>query len=263
MKIAFSLIATLALAPAALLAEPEISGSPQDVEAYLAGKSQTVLLSGEAKVQVPVERAIATVKVVSEGRTLADAIQQNREQRGRVTAQLQKAGFAGGDITGSRFSSSPNYGLFGEKAKSYRIENIVQVTVSDDQQFQALAGVVDRFPDVHFQGIEPQPGDVEQHQLAALRKAMEHAQKRREAVEMTLGIRLQARGIQMQDVSLPRPQPLYRAGGSPSYAGKLATPSSSLADARATIAPDGVELGGLGEITVTAQVTVIYSATAK
>lgn len=127
----FLLCAAL-LVPITLRAEPEISGAPQELESFLAGRTQTVSLTGEAKVQVPVERAIATLRVVSEGRTLADTIRENRELRSKVAAQLQKAGIPAEAISASKFSSSPNYGLFGEKAKSHRVENLVQVTVTDD-----------------------------------------------------------------------------------------------------------------------------------
>jgi uncharacterized protein YggE len=247
--------------PTLASAEPELSGAPQELESFLAGRTQTVSLSGEAKVQVPVERAIATLRVVSEGRTLADTIRENRELRSKVATQLQKAGIPAEAISGSRFSSSPNYGLFGEKAKSYRIENLVQVTVTDDQQFQALASAVDRLPEVHFQGIEPQPGDVEQHKLVAMRNAIENAEKRREIIESTLGITLKTRSVQTADVGFPRPMPMLRGS---SYAGSaVKTMASSAAGAESAATGGTAEAGGLGEITVTANVTVIYAATGK
>src|SRR5580765_7342048 len=144
------------------IADPEIKGTPNELTAYLRSIPRTVAVSGEAEVRVPAHRAVVTLRVTTEHRALQEALRYNLELRGKITEVLKRQGIAADRIQSSRFSSTPKFGLFGDKAKSYRVENLMRVSVQDDREFQVLAGAVDTWPEVQYGGVEFEYADREE-----------------------------------------------------------------------------------------------------
>jgi uncharacterized protein YggE len=66
---AFILVALTVLLVPRSRAEPEIKGSPTELTRYLSLSTVT----GEGEVKVPADRAIITLKVTTDSRSLADA----------------------------------------------------------------------------------------------------------------------------------------------------------------------------------------------
>ena len=126
-----------------LSAEPELKGSAGELAAYLATVPRTVSVTGESELKVQADRAVIGLKVTTENKSLQDALRNNQEIRTKMANLLKDRGLSPDRIQGSRFSSTPKYGLFGEKAKSYRVENILKIMVHDDKEFQATAHLVD------------------------------------------------------------------------------------------------------------------------
>jgi len=81
-------------------------------------------------------------------------LRSNQELRSRLVDFLQKQGIHRDRVMASRFSSTPKFGLFGEKAKSYRVDNLVKVTVHDEKELQIAASAVDSWSEVQFLGAE-------------------------------------------------------------------------------------------------------------
>ena len=90
----------------------------------------------------------------------------------------------------SRFSSTPKFGMFGEKAKSYRVDNLVKVAVQDEKELQIAASAVDSWPEVQFVGAEFEHQDKEALKIRAVAEACENAQKRSKIFEEKLGLKL-------------------------------------------------------------------------
>src|SRR5207249_2070528 len=162
-----------------LQAEPELKGNATELSQYLANVPKTVLISGEAELRVPADQAVITLKVTTENRSLHEALRLNQDVRSKVTAYLKNHSVAAEHIRASRFSSTPKFGLFGEKAKSYRVENLVKVTVQDEHEFQLTAAVVDSFPEVQFTGAEFEHKEKEAQKERAMAQACENATERR------------------------------------------------------------------------------------
>ena len=80
--------------------------------------------------------------------------------------------------------------MFSDKAKSYLVENSVKITVRTEQEFQAVANVVDTMADVRYLGIEFEPADKEAVKAKALAEACDKASAKRKLFEEKFGIKL-------------------------------------------------------------------------
>ena len=173
-----------------VLAEPEIKGNPAELAQYLSGIPKTVMVMGEAEVRVPADKAIVSLKVSTENKALHEALRSNQEVRSKVGSFLQKQGIPAERVKASRFSSTPKFGMFGEKAKSYRVDNVVKVAVQDEKELQIAASAVDSWPEVQFVGAEFEHEGKEALKSKAVAQACENAQKRSKIFEEKLGFKL-------------------------------------------------------------------------
>ncbi|MFN7139688.1 MAG: SIMPL domain-containing protein [Limisphaerales bacterium] len=242
-SIAFSLSAF------SLTAEPEIKGTPTDLAKYLANVPKTVQVTGESEVKVQADRAIITLKVITEDRSLENALRSNQSLRSRLTSQLVQAGVGQDAITGNKFSSTPKYGIFSDRARTYRVDNSVRITVQDEKQFQAVARLVDANPEIHYLGLDFEHSGKNDLRTKALSEASANAVARKRQYEEALGVRLTpvrfTESFQQPQTTTPRPD--ERA----EYA------KTSLPYSASDAAP------AFGEMTFKAFVTVEYSVVAK
>src|SRR5262245_26462555 len=100
-------------------AEPELKGTPSELGNYLNTLHNTVLVTGEAEVKVPADRALVTLRVRTENHSLLEAIRSNEQVRAKMLSFLGEHGINGTNVQVSKFSSTPKYGAFGDKPKSY------------------------------------------------------------------------------------------------------------------------------------------------
>lgn len=166
----------LSLAAIASAADPELRGTPGELSDYLRSDSRFVTLTDNATEKALTDRAILELAVTTENRSLAAALDANRTLRAGIMAALQQAGIPAASIRTSEFSTSPDYGFFSSKASSFKVANAVSVTVTNEDQFRAAAGLVDRYKEVQLTGtsFEHSAKDktVERVRKAALDKVM-------------------------------------------------------------------------------------------
>jgi hypothetical protein len=190
---------------AQLRAEPELRGAAAELSAYLAGVPKLVHLTGEAELKVPADRAIVSLRVVTENKSLQEASRANQEIRARIMRALVEQGIPAERVKPSRFSSTPRYGVFREKAKSYRVENTVKITAHDEKEFQAVAHLVDAISEVRYESIEFEHSDKEGLKARALVQAVEKAGDKRKLYEEKLGVKLSPKAFQENAAALPTP----------------------------------------------------------
>jgi Protein of unknown function (DUF541) len=77
-----------------LNAEPELKGSPTELAPYLASLPKTVAVMGESEVKVQADRAVVSLKVTTENRSLQDALRFNQEIRNKIMNSLTDSGLA-------------------------------------------------------------------------------------------------------------------------------------------------------------------------
>jgi len=174
----------------AAFAEPELKGSPSELSDYLASIGNYVTLSGESEVKVQADRAIVSIRVVTEDRSLHKALKSNQDLRTTIFGTLEKGGISADRISASRFSSTPQYGLFGKKPASYKVENLVKITIKDEKEFQEVSKVVDSFKEVDYEGVGFERSDKDELKRKAIERACDAVIKKKEIYENKLGVKL-------------------------------------------------------------------------
>lgn len=245
-----------------LSADPEIKGTAPELAQFVNGIPRTVAVTGEAEVRVPAHRAILNLNVVTEDKSLKEALRMNRDLRASLTGYLNGFGIPQERIQASKFSSTPKFGIFREKAKSYRVENAMRVSVQDEKEFQGVASAVDKWDEVRFVGVEFEYADKELQKENAIAKACDNADERKKIYESKLGLTLTpvrfGQNEIMQRNATPANYANFRAysampvGAEPAVAESVAGPA----------AVDG-SVSSFGEMIYTAAVTVEYSVKPK
>lgn len=200
-----ALITMLVCAVTTLYAEPEIKGTASELEVYLKAIPRTVTLSSESEIKAAADRAILSIRVVTENKSLQEASRLNQELRSKMIRALAEKGLPADRIHASRFSSTPKYGVFSEKAKSYRVENVVKITTHDEKEFQSVASLVDTTPEFRHDGIEFEHSDKEALKKRALDQAFDKATEKKKLYEERLGLKLTPRNFQEGRVTVPAP----------------------------------------------------------
>ena len=114
----------------------------------------------------------------------------NLEIRNKLGDYLKGLGIPADRIESAKFSSTPKFGMFSEKARSYRIENEMRVTVQDENEFQGTASTVDKWAEVQFSDVEFEYADKEQQKQNVIAKACDNADERKKIYEQKLGLKL-------------------------------------------------------------------------
>lgn len=200
------------------------------------------------------DRALISLKVVTENKSLQEALRVNQELRGKILNALKERGLSAERVHASKFSSTPKYGMFSEKAKSYRVENVVKITAQDEQEFQAVAHLVDTMPEVRYDGIEFEQSDREALKAKAVAQAIDRANERKRLYEEKLGLKLVPKQI-VENGVVPEPAAQLRRVGDQIGSRRV----MALTSLPAASAVETQEMPTeFGELVYKAQVTVAY-----
>jgi uncharacterized protein len=236
------------------LAEPEIKGTAPELAQFISSVPKIAMVAGEAEVRVPANRAVLSLKVVTENRSLQEALRANADLRGKLAESLKKQGIAADRIQASKFSSTPKFGIFGEKAKSYRVENIMRISVQDETEFQKATGAVDTWAEVQYDGVEFEYSDREAQKQNAIAKACDNAGERKKIYEDKFGLKLTPARFSEGEVAQRNAGPAnYAVSRGRDYSGGSSSDSSAASEA----------VSSFGELVYTAKVTVEYSVQPK
>jgi uncharacterized protein len=251
MRPILSTILVLAFA-STVLAEPSLTGTATELSNYLSGVPQTVAVTGRAEIKVPADRAVIQLKVSTEDKLLQGALKKNQTIRNDTKTSLEKAGIAADRIKGSRFSSTPSYGLWSDKIKSYKVENIITVSVSNEDEFQLVTAELDKHPEISYQGMSFERSDKADLKQKAIAQACEAAVAKKKLFEEKLGVKLTIVRF-AEAFSGPVPMQQRFIGG---YAGKDGS-MGSVAQVSNSISSEGGEtVSQFDEMTFTAEVTL-------
>ena len=202
------IITTLVIATCSSMvyAAPELKGSPDELSYYLLDQRKIITINGNASELVEADTAIVAITVRTKEAKLNDALQQNEKSRQIIKDNLQQAGVAADMNKASKFSSSPNYGWFGEKPSSYEISNEVKITINSEDQLRAIAKIVDAQKDVLLGGTEFKDSKKESNEYMVLKKALNAVQEKQKIYEQSLGVVLIPVRVIDQNVYIQAPQ---------------------------------------------------------
>ena len=117
---------------AKVYAAPELKGSPEEFGDYLHTQARVVALAAEATMDISAKQGTVSIGVVTENASLKKALQTNQSLRNDIRSQLVAAGISQDRIVGTKFSSIPDYGMWGKKPKSYEVDNTLKITVENE-----------------------------------------------------------------------------------------------------------------------------------
>jgi len=160
------------------VAEPQLSGTAKELATYLNGVIKTVTISSTAdKIVVP-DKAILTLIVKNENKSLTRALKDNTDIRDKIKTQSEMVGIKSNNIRDSKFSLTPRLGLFGEKPNSYIVKNLVTIEITSEQQMVKLASIIDRDKNLFHFSTTTEISDKESEFNLLLDKALENIKKK-------------------------------------------------------------------------------------
>lgn len=201
------LVLLIVLLPVFAQAEPEIKGTPGELSNYLSSLPKEVTLVGEAKIEIQAESGVVTLGIRTEDPQLQRSLENNQRLRKEIIAKLASAGVPQGSIKGTKFSSTPEYGIFGKKPNNYVVQNILKITIENEKQLQEVAGIVDHYKDAFFQGITLKEQKKKDIKNQLLNTALANAELRRKVYEKELGIKLEPVRF-VENISVEQPFPV-------------------------------------------------------
>ena len=263
-KTLFTLTAFLILSKLSA-AEPELKGSPTELASYLATLPKMVSVSGESELKVTADRAVVSLRVITEQKSLQETLRANQEARAKLVLWLKERGVPADRIQASKFSSTTKSGVFTDKAKSYRVENVLNVKVQDEKEFQAVAHGVDAIAEVQFNGVTFEQSDKELLRNKALTEAIDNANQRKRVFEEKLNVKLTPKSFAVVSTGSGRTadeeRKRYAELSVPEAKRVTALPGYSSARADGAVLEESGPL--FGELVFTARVTVEYAIETK
>ncbi len=198
-KVFWYVLALVLIAPQ-VQAEPELTGRPSELSRYLADIPQNVTLAGSAEIKVQADRAVVTLRVLSQDASLSQALKANQDLRATLRRALTQAGIPDERIIGSKFSSTPNYRLLDKKPSSYRVVHILMVSVDGEREFQEVARLIDTHREVEYEGLAFEHTRTEELKQQALAQACAELIRKQGLYERTLRITLTPKSFHEGDV---------------------------------------------------------------
>lgn len=235
-------------------AETELKGTVNEIRQHLSALDRFVTVLGEAEVKSPADRAIVTLRLTAESKSLHDALKANQTLRTKLVGALTGRGIAADRIDAGKFSSTPRNWIFSEKVKNYKVETLVKVTVLSEAELQDTSRMLDELNGLEYAGMEFEHSKKEELKRKALAQALESATARKKVYEEQLGVGLTAYKF-TENVSVTPSRVIGTQGGSESRAGMTSTPLLYSTASEAA--------SGFGEKVYTAQVMVQYSVGAR
>ncbi|MEM7364183.1 MAG: SIMPL domain-containing protein [Pseudomonadota bacterium] len=198
----------LGLAPLMLplvYAAPQISGTPDEVRAYVKPSPRSVVIQGQAERYSHSDRAHVTLAVVTREKTLTEALERNAEIRSDLVQAALNQGIPQDHINNTQFSTSPQYGWFGKRPTQFEVVNRVKVTASNERQLIFLAGVSDADEAVSVSDIAFEDSRKKLIESEVRLAAMADAKEKGYATAAALGLKVQPVSFGLHE-AMPRPR---------------------------------------------------------
>lgn len=140
-----------------------IEGTPEEVASFVdTDRRDRVTIVGTHTERFPIEKADVTLIIRTKREKLADALFNNQRIENKVRSTLKESGIEDEAIVSENFGSTPEYGWFSDKAKSYEVTNKIKITVSNNGQFMEVAKLVDAIEELAYVNVQP-AGEIEEN----------------------------------------------------------------------------------------------------
>lgn len=190
------------------MAQPQLSGTPDELRGFLFPRPNLVNINGEGELTAYKDIAKISLLVTTEERSLNEAMAVNQELRLRLIEEFIAAGIADSDINNSKFSSSPQFGLFGRNPNSYEVAARLEISVNSEEHLQLLAAAADDNDEVEFELTEFEHSLEDDFEDQVRELALQDVMEQKAYYEVNLGLELKAinffyGGIRQMSRALP------------------------------------------------------------
>ncbi len=182
----------LSLVTVTAYAAPELKGHPDELKQFIYPNKRTVTINDEAKEKAYSDKAIISLVVTTEEDLLADAITKNSELRSLIAKTLIEQSVKAKDINNAKFSSSPQYGWFGDDPDSFEIVNRMAINIYDEKQMKAVATLADKYKEVTLASTTFEHSKEDEFKKKVKQKVLAKVMEQKKVYEQTLGIKLKA-----------------------------------------------------------------------
>lgn len=209
-------LSLIALATASLtgfshtsLAQAQLSGTPEELREFLHPRPNTVNINGEGELTAYKDIAKVSLMVTTEERSLSEAMEVNQQLRSELIQEFVAAGVPQEDINNSKFSSSPQFGLFGRNPNSFEVSARMEIEVSSEEHLQLMAAAADEHDEVEFESTEFEHSAEEDFEDQVREIALQDVMAQKAYYESNLGFELKAvnffyGGIRQLSRAMPR-----------------------------------------------------------
>ncbi|PCJ23868.1 MAG: hypothetical protein COA96_10855 [SAR86 cluster bacterium] len=174
------------------LAQAQLSGTPDELREFLHPRANNVSINGEGKLTAYKDLAKVSLVVTTEERSLSAAMTANEELRLRLIEEFTAQGIPASDINNSKFSSSPQFGLFGRRPNSFEVSARMEVSVSSESHLQLLAAAADANEEVEFEQTEYKHSHKDEFEVEVRELALQDVMEQKAYYESSLGLSLKA-----------------------------------------------------------------------
>lgn len=180
----------LAMSTSAAHGAPELKGNPEELRQFLHPAEQLVTLTGTHEETAWSDKASVSLVITTEDEMLADSISANRALRTSLTRAMLDAGIDATAVKTSRFSTSPQFGWFGSKPKSFEVVNRMTVGITDESHLMLLARMADASDEVVMSSMHFEHLAKDELEARVKRAAIDDALAQKADYEAALGVKL-------------------------------------------------------------------------
>ena len=173
-----------------VFATPEIKGSPGEIKQYLNGIPKVISIRVQADEVVSSQQARIRLLVETESKALSDALRQNQAIRKIIRKKLLGFAIKPDEINESKFSSTPEYGFFGDLPKSYHVSNTLSVLVDSEEKMIAVASIADTEKQVRYLSSKPEIVGKDKIYQKLTDKALQLAKAKADLYQQQLAVKL-------------------------------------------------------------------------
>lgn len=195
-----SFAAAILLISGAAFSAPELKGSPQELRGFLHPASKVITINGNAEEKAYSDKAIVSLVITTENKLLSESISTNSLLREKITASLTDAGIDPNAIKSSKFSSSPEFGWFGDKPSSYKVVNRMAIAIMREQHLKEIAVVADQYKEVELSDTTFEHTKKDEFNAKVKAKALTNVIKQKTFYEKSLGLKLTPIGIRDSNI---------------------------------------------------------------
>ncbi len=174
-----------------VFAQPELKGSPQELQRFLQPKVKTISISESAEEIAFKDEAIISMLVTTEDDKLAVSLSKNAKIRSDISVVLIDNDIPLKNIKSANFSTSPDYGWFGDKPDNYKVTNTVTIRINNEAGLQSVARMVDKYDEVTLLSTVYEHSKKEAYQKKVKEKALKKVLDQKEFYTKNLGIKLE------------------------------------------------------------------------